>query len=99
MTRAMPSTPKGRTVEQLDAWQREVLAPWVDAERRRVAQRVHNGRRTGREFRRIEQRAELRAWFAERVSTIDRATLLANLDEVDPAEMLDSADYDLTQSG
>jgi hypothetical protein len=83
MTRFMPTPPKGLIVERQLAWAHEVLAPWVSAERRRQGQRAHNGRDESRDRR----RAEREAWFVEQVASIDRATLIARLDEVDPAEL------------
>jgi hypothetical protein len=88
MTRAMPTPPDGLTVEELAVWQAEHWTPWVEAARRRQGQRASNGRQTGRDRQRVERQER----FIDQVAGIDRRTLIASLDEVDPAELLEACD-------
>ncbi len=88
----MPTSPPGADLAQLDVWQREVLTPWVLAQQRRQGHRSYNERDTPTDRKRAEGRAEHLTSFANQMAALDRASLIARLDEVDAMDLLNEAD-------
>jgi hypothetical protein len=93
----MPTPQEGLTVEEQMAWAAKELAPWVLKQRRAEHRQRHNERKTEHaddggkitpEQARAERQERITQRLTQQVTAMDRATLIALLDEVDPTELL-----------
>ena len=69
----VPGLPEGATFEELQAWARQVWAPWWERASARERDRAYNGRQTGLDKRLAEIRAARLAEFAAYVAAQEKA--------------------------